>query len=334
MDEKTVFLEETDSKKNIREDQFRRAVNLASDVIKRIGSPLKLGEYFFNVATNREEPVDVQGILELFARDTFDEELAKAQREGARRLEELATEEAQVRSLDGLLLKGHIVRARRQRRVILAFHGWRSSWKKSYGMMADFFKDNGFTVVYIEQRAHGLSQGDHMTFGVYERFDCISWIEWARKHFGRYVPTYIMGISMGASTVLLSCGQKLPPNVKGCIADCGFTSVDEIWKHVISDCLHLIYPANAMRSLCRERLHFDPSMHTTLEAMEKSKIPVLFIHGEEDHFVPMEMTLRNFEACASDKMIMLSPKAEHGLSYYNEPERYQDYILRFVDKYH
>ena len=321
-------------KQQEREEQFKKAAAIAEDAIKKIGSPMNIGNYMLSVAVDRESPLDVQGVIELFGKDVLDEALMDTFARGEKRLTELAEETVSIQSLDGLKLLGHIVRAKNQKRVVLAFHGWRGSWKRDFGMTADFWRDNGCTVVYAEQRAQGGSEGEYMSFGIYERFDCISWIEWAEEYFGKRVPMYIAGVSMGASTVLMACGQKLPPNVKGCIADCGYTSADEIWKHVASDCLHLIYPGNTLRSLCKEKLHFDPSKHTTLEALAKATIPVLFIHGEDDHFVPMEMTLENYEACASEKMIMLSPGAEHGLSFYNEPERYQDYVLRFFERFH
>ncbi len=317
-----------------REEQFRKAAAIAEDAIKKIGSPLNIGNYMLSVAVDREAPLDVQGVIELFGRDVLDEKLMNTFSECEKHLVSMVSEDVSIRSLDGLRLIGHVVRAKKQKRVILAFHGWRGSWSRDLGMIADFWRDSGCTVVYVEQRAHGQSEGDHISFGVYERFDCLDWIEWAGEYFGKHIPVYLAGVSMGASTVLMSCGQKLPSYVKGCIADCGYTSPEEIWRHVASDCLHLIYPASTLRSLCKEKLHFDPGRHSTLAAMAKATLPILFIHGEDDHFVPMEMSLENYDACASDKMIMLSPGAEHGLSYYVEPERYQDYMLRFFERFH
>ncbi|MBO4819447.1 MAG: alpha/beta hydrolase [Firmicutes bacterium] len=327
-------LKNTPSAKQSREEQFRKAAAIAEDAIKKIGSPLNIGSYMLSVAVDREAPLDVQGVIELFGRDVLDEKLMKTFEDGEKHLNEIVSEDVSIQSLDGLKLVGHVVRAKKQKRVILAFHGWRGGWAKDLGMIADFWRDNGCTVVYVEQRAQGNSEGEYISFGIYERFDCLNWIEWAGEYFGRHTPVYLAGVSMGASTVLMACGQKLPDYVKGCIADCGFTSTDEIWRHVASDCLHLIYPANMLRSLCKEKLHFDPTKHTTLEAMAKATVPILFVHGEEDHFVPREMTLENYEACVSDKMIMLSPGAEHGLSYYMEPERYQDYMMRFFERFH
>ena len=321
------------NKKQQREEQFKKAAAIAEDAIKKIGSPFNVGNYMLSIAIDRQAPLDVQGVIELFAKDILDEGLAKAIEEGEKHLLSLPREDVSIKSIDGLTLAGHIVRAKEQKRVVIAFHGWRASWTRDFGMTADFWRDNGCTVVYVEQRAQGASEGEYLSFGVYERFDCIDWIEWASEYFGRDVPIYLAGVSMGASTVLMACGQKLPDNVKGCIADCGFTSTDEIWKHVAADCLHLIYPANTLRALCKEKLHFDPVKHTTIDAMKKATIPVLFVHGEDDHFVPMEMTLENYDACVSGKMIMLSPGAEHGLSYYMEPERYQDYVLRFFERF-
>ncbi len=332
--ENTESVNEKTRKQQEREAQFRKAAAIAEDAIKKIGSPMNIGNYMLSVAVDRESPLDVQGVIELFGKDVLDEKLMNTFDVSEKHLKSMVDEDVSIKSLDGLTLKGHLVKAKRQKRVVIAFHGWRGSWARDLGMTADFWKDNGCTVLYAEQRAHGGSEGEYITFGVLERFDCLGWIDWAVERFGKNVPIYLAGVSMGAATVLMTCGQKLPQSVKGCIADCGYSSVDRIWHHVASDCLHLIYPANTLRTLCKEKLHFDPVRHTTLEAMRKASVPILFIHGEDDHFVPMEMTLENYEACISDKMIMLSPGAEHGLSYYTEPERYQDYVLRFFERFH
>lgn len=120
-------------------------------------------------------------------------------------------------------------------------HGWRSSWRKDFGAMADFFHKNNCSVLYAEQRGQNNSGGDYMGFGVVERYDCLHWINWANSYCGTDLPVYLAGVSMGASTVLMTAGLELPSNVHGIIADCGYTSPDEIWGHVVKDNLHMSY---------------------------------------------------------------------------------------------
>lgn len=114
---------------------------------------------------------------------------------------------------------------------------------------------------------------------------------------------------MGATTVLMTAGLKLPDNVKGIVADCAFTSPQAIWKQVVENNLHMPYSihAAAASDLCKKRINMSSQGYSTVEAMRHCKIPVLFIHGTDDKFVPVEMTCENYKACASEKELLIVP---------------------------
>lgn len=168
-----------------------------------------------------------------------------------------------------------------------------------------------------------------------ERYDCLEWIKWIEKNIETDIPLYLAGISMGATTVLMTAGFELPPFVHGIMADCGFTSPNAIWKHIAKDNLHLSYRVRERRinALCRARIHVRSDDYSTLEAMQNCKTPVLFVHGTEDTFVPVEMTYENFNACAAPKRIFIVPGANHGMSYLIDPIGYKKAVISFWNEF-
>ena len=235
-----------------------------------------------------------------------------------------------LKSHDGLRLVGHWRPCPEPKRVIVAMHGWRSNWARDFGMIADFWYRNGCSVLYAEQRGQGESDGEYIGFGMLERRDCLQWSRWAAEQEPE-LPLYLAGVSMGAATVLMAGGMELPPQTRGIMADCGFTSPHAIWRHVARNNLHLHYDlyATAAGDLCRKKIRMSPEDYSTLDAMAECEVPVLFIHGTEDAFVPISMTYENYKACTAPKRLLVVPGAGHGLSYCTERERYEKTMLEF-----
>lgn len=259
------------------------------------------------------------------------ERLARARSE----LENTPHEVVEISAADGEKLVGHWFECENAKRVIVAMHGWRSSWSADFGVIAPFWHGEGCSVLYAEQRGQNNSGGDYMGFGITERYDCLEWVKWVNERCGADAPVYLAGVSMGATTVLLAAGLGLPDNVRGVIADCGFTSAREIWKHVVEKNLHLAYgPIGALAdAICRQKINAGADECSTLDAMEACRVPVLFIHGEADRLVPVEMTLENYEHCAAPKRILTVPGADHGMSYVVDEAGYKAVMREFWAEY-
>ena len=250
-------------------------------------------------------------------------------------LRALCTEKVTVTNRDGLTLTGHWYRALHPKRIVIAMHGWRSSWSHDFGMIADFLHTNDCSVLFPDQRSHGESEGEHIGFGVLERYDCADWVNHVVQIEDPTLPVYLCGISMGATTVLMASELELSDRVKGIISDCGFTSPYDIWEHVMNDNLKInsklaFQMANHYIS---RKAHFDAKEASTLTAVANTKIPILFVHGDADGFVPVEMTKKNYDACASEKQILIVPGAEHGLSFCVDGDSYKKAVLDFFSKY-
>ena len=175
-----------------------------------------------------------------------------------------------------------------------------------------------------------------MGFGLIERYDCLDWIKWANEHGYAELPVYLCGISMGASTVLMAASLELPENVHGIIADCGYTSPHDIWKHVAENNLHMSYngiTAAIVNDMCKKKIQVGAKDYSCIDSMRECKVPVLFVHGTDDHFVPIEMTYENYKACTAPKRLLVVPGAEHCMSYWTDKEKYEKELKNFWHDY-
>lgn len=256
--------------------------------------------------------------------------------EASNRLQEQPMETVEITSHDGLKLVGHLHTCEAPKRIIIAMHGWRSCWSQDFGGISNFWHDNDCCVLYAEQRGQGESEGEYMGFGLLERFDCLTWIRYISQRFGQNISIYLAGISMGATTTLMTTGfEDLPDNLCGVMADCAFTSPHAIWKHVAENNLHIpygLYDAVASE-MCRRKIQVSSKDYSCVDAMQVCKVPVLFIHGTDDHFVPIEMTYENYKACAAPKRLLVVPGAEHGMSYLVDPVGYETTVKQFWDEF-
>ena len=152
----------------------------------------------------------------------------------------------------------------------------------------------------------------------------------AIEHLGKDIKIILTGISMGAATVMMAAGEKLPPNVVGILADCGYTSAKEIMFHVMRGMKlppKLCYPFVKLGAKIFG--HFDLDENSPIEAMKRCTLPVIFFHGEADDFVPCSMSREIFEICTSRKRLVTIPGAGHGLSYAKDPQRYLQELRDF-----
>lgn len=282
------------------------------------------------VALDRELPPVAERNRRRLSGATAEElKLMKLADRQAWRLENCGCKTVEITAFDGVRLVGHWYENPAAKRILVAMHGWRSHWAQDFGAVSEFLHENGCSVLYAEQRGQHGSGGEYMTFGLWERRDCLSWLRWAEKQAA--LPLYAVGVSMGATTVLMAASQQLPDRMAGILADCGFTSPREIWKHVARHNLHLHYRLHNgwVERLCYKKLHMGAGDYSTLDALQECTVPVLFVHGSEDRFVPISMTYDNYRACAAPKRLLVVPGAGHGASYFTEPERYRQTVREF-----
>ena len=243
-------------------------------------------------------------------------------------------EDVFITSFDGLRLHAKFYAAPDPKAPVqIMFHGYKSAAERDFcGGLREGI-DGGFNVLLVDQRAHGESEGKYLTFGVNERFDCLSWANYAAERFGRDVKIYLYGISMGAATVLMASALPLPDSVSGIVADCGYTSPKDIISSVLRDHHVPVAPVYAVARIGAKLFcGFDLDSASAPEALSHSRIPVLFIHGDDDRFVPCRMSRENFEASAAErKKLLIVPNAGHGLSYMLDRPAYLSALHEFLE---
>lgn len=242
-------------------------------------------------------------------------------------------EDVWIVSDDGLRLHGKFYSSSPEAPVQIMFHGYRSKAEVDFCGGLKIAVDSGFNVILVDQRAHGESEGRCLTFGVKECRDCLAWVNYAVEKFGKETKIMLYGMSMGAATVLMAAGFEMPDNVVGVVADCGYTSSSDIIKKVIADKHLPIFPTYMLIRLGGKLFGgFDLESASVVDSMKHCKMPVLFIHGGDDRFVPCEMGKTNYENCvAENKKLLIVPNAGHGISYMLDRKAYLKSLSEFLE---
>ena len=243
-------------------------------------------------------------------------------------------EDLEIRSFDGLTLRGRYYECKKGAITELLFHGYQGNAERDLsGGVARCFA-LGRNALIIDHRASGRSDGSVITFGINEKRDCLAWIDFAIRHFGADVKLIITGISMGAATVMMAAGEKLPENVVCVLADCGYSSAKEIIKKVMTDMrlpAELIYPFVRLGARIFGRFSLEET--SPMEAVKRSCVPIIFIHGDTDGFVPHSMSARLYDACASEhKKFVTVNGAGHGLAFPVDQEGYLNALKDFQNE--
>ena len=238
-----------------------------------------------------------------------------------------------ITSFDRLKLHGKYYHKKDGAPIQIQMHGYHGNCFRDFSGGNKLAREAGFNTLIIDQRSHGKSEGKTISFGINESKDCISWINYLISEFGNDVEILLVGVSMGAASVLMSTKYELPCNVKAIIADCPYSSPKDILRKVIKEDMHLpanlVYPFIYLGALIYGR--FKLTSNDPIKAMENCKIPVCLIHGEKDTFVPTYMSKKIYESCNSYKEILIVKDASHGMSYIEDTNLYTEFIIKFIE---
>lgn len=231
-----------------------------------------------------------------------------------------------VKSYDGLTLWARYYHLNSEVPTVIVFHGYRGNALRDGAASLAICKRLGFNVLIPDQRSHARSDGRVITFGVKERFDVRTWANF----IGGDKPIILSGLSMGAATVLMASDLELRENVVGILADCPYDSPAAIIQKVCTDRRFpksIVYPF--IRWTARVFCGFDLESASAISAVENTQLPILLLHGEDDRFVPWEMSWHIAKACSAPVELEIFPGAGHGLCYMTDPERYERTVVKF-----
>ena len=180
-----------------------------------------------------------------------------------------------------------------------------------------------------DDRAHGLSEGNYITMGVKDRRDCICWARYLADRFGADTRILLHGVSMGGATVLSASGEKdLPSQVFGVVSDCGFTSAGESFECQIQSMYHIPpkFPVRVCQWYAKHKAGFDFTEARPIDQVRNAKVPILFVQGADDVMVPAFMAQKLYDACSSEKKLLLVEHANHAESIALNPDAYHGAI--------
>ena len=239
-------------------------------------------------------------------------------------------EEVYITSYDGKKLYGRFYNFYDGAPILLQFHGYRGSAERDMCGGNKVAYEKGYNCLIVDQRSHGKSDGVTITFGIKERHDVISWVEYLNKRFNNNCLITISGVSMGGATVLMASDLNLPKNVIGILADCPYSSPKDIIKKVVKEMgfpPSITYPFIYLGAL----IYGHVNLHKTSaeKALKNCKIPVLIVHGEEDKLVPCQMSTKLQQIKPDFVRVEIFKNAGHGLSFIVDT----DYYLQLEDEF-
>ena len=287
--------------------------------------------YFYGVAVERT-PKD-------FLDDNPDLEVSSdgsLKSEASQWFEDAEFTRVSITSDDGLKLVGYYLPAIEEtNKIVIIAHGYSSEAKYMATYAKYYHEQLGYNVLMPDARGHGQSEGNYIGFGWSERLDYVKWISSIVEGKGQNAEIVLHGVSMGGATVLMTSGEQLSSQVKAIVADCGYTSAKAVLTYQLKRMYHLpsfpIIPSTSLLTKIRAGYSFAEA--SALEQVKKAEVPILFIHGEKDTFVPVEMVHELYKAANTKKELLLVPNAEHGNAYDADPVTYENVVRDFIGKY-
>ena len=237
-------------------------------------------------------------------------------------------------SEDGLTLNARYFPLDNSHRYAIVCHGYGGNSTQMSGY-AKRFHNLGFSVLVPDARAHGESEGAYYGMGWPERKDLLDWSDQliAADPAAEIV---LFGVSMGGATVMMTAGEELPEQIKCIVEDCGYTSVWDEFSLQLKSLFDapdfpLMYTTDL---ICRLRAGYGFHEASAVEQLKKANVPMLFIHGEKDTFVPYSMLDQVYNACASaEKEKLTVPGAGHGIAASVDPDLYWSTVESFLNKH-
>ena len=259
----------------------------------------------------------------------FKDEILK----GMKELDNLPLEEVKINSFDNLELTGYFYKGSSEK-VAIYVHGYHSSYRFDFSLGFKECYKRGYSLLFVDQRAHQKSEGKFTTMGVKERYDLQKWIEYIDRKFSGKAKILVWGVSMGAATVMYTLGLKLPKSVVGAICDCGYDipikAIEFNTKLIVKVGYRILTELINLGSIIRTGVSLKHL--NTKDTLKENKLPIFLIHGTKDSVVPIEMGNKNYENANGLAIYAYVEGADHGLSYLVNYDIYEKCLLEFLKR--
>lgn len=245
---------------------------------------------------------------------------------------ELPFDEISIVSDDGLTLRADMLHGSGTGKTVIFFHGYKSEPACDFAAMYDFYKSLGCDLIYVHMRAHGKSDGTYIGFGALDRYDVVQWTNKAAELFPDN-DIYLHGMSMGAASILQSADLDLNKNVRGVIADCGYSDLSTVFRNLVGKLYHLptmFVDVFEYVNLLKAGYGFREA--SSVRSVSVARVPLVYICGDCDRYVPKDMALEIFNACKSEKKLLLVPGAGHAASYMCSKDEYEALVREVIGR--
>ena len=237
-------------------------------------------------------------------------------------------EDIYINSFDKLKLHAKYFEVKGSKKVALMFHGYRGTVYRDFCAASKIFMDLGYSIITVDHRAHGQSQGHSITFGARESKDLVSWVDYAKKRFGEDYEYILVGISMGGATVLIAADKV--ENVK-LLVDCPYSTP----KLILQETLKAIklspkffYPLVNLSSIIFG--HTNLNKVSAFDSIKNTNNKILIVHGDSDQVVPHHISQKLYETYPDKIQYELFKGANHGCSYMADTDRYIKVVSDFL----
>lgn len=240
------------------------------------------------------------------------------------------------KSQNGYNLKGYLLTAENKtNKFVLFAHGYRSDHLGDPANFEKYYYEQGYNFMSVDHTSAGDSEGDWVGFDYYESQDMLAWIDYLVERFGEDIQIILHGVSMGGATVC-QMASSVQPQVKLIISDCAYTSAnDQFTKVANSIGIKRLAPVavSIVNALNKRLAGYDLALTDVRESVKNSRVPMLFVHGLVDDFVPVEMCYELYEICGSEKDMLIIDKASHAQSIMVDGDTYKAKIEEFINRF-
>lgn len=233
------------------------------------------------------------------------------------------------------LVADFVPAAKKTNRTIVIAHGYMGN-KEQMASYIRLWHRQGYNVLAPDDRGNGQSQGNYYGFGWPDRLDYVKWTQQVVRRLGTDSQIGLFGVSMGGATVMMMSGEKLPSQVKAIVEDCGYTSVADELSYELKQRYHLPkFPLIYTTSwIANQKAHFNFLEASSVNQLKQNKLPIFFIHGADDTFVPTKMVYENYRATTvKTKKLWVVPGAKHGEALNKQPKLYEEKVSAFMGQY-
>lgn len=235
--------------------------------------------------------------------------------------------EVYIKSFDKKKLHAYEIKNKLNTWVIIV-HGYTNNALEMLDVAYNFYK-KGYSILLIDQRAHGKSDGIYSTHGFYERKDMLSWIDYINKKKKTKIILY--GISMGGTVIMRTVGENLPNNVICAIEDCGFISNYDQFYNQLKYLKFLPKPIISSFNIFSSIFFgFNIYKFKPEEILMNGKIPFMFIHGSSDKLVPPKNAYDAYQLYKGKKKLLIIDGAKHMKSSIQDSKKYYNEIFSFI----